>query len=437
MSDYRFFLSYSRRDAKEQGKKENAWFKRFREDLVRDVAREAKLPTDLPEEEVAFYDREGIDLADPWRHALLEGLQASRVIVCLYSQNYFASEYSGKEFQVFLRRQAENPAAGRRFIPILWDAPTKLPEPLPGVLAEAQFTHASLGALYAEKGLLHLLRMQEEVEYQRFLLAIADKINRAGRDLLARANIGTLDRVPSAFHKAKPATPGGDAPGGMTTAWMIYVAGTQADYVKRKHTQAYGAAGYEWQPYQPESPGIVGALASQVVAAKGLFPHGLAIAADLREQLRHAEEKNTMVLILVDPWAVEITTYDHVFTTVDRDRLDNCGVIIPWNASDPELAEPDPGAGGGALGATRGDALQLSLAQSLSHIWDATDLVFVKHVPSEAEFKLALGRAIDEIRARISKRGRLLRGRAGTDVFPTLPPGTAAAPQPAADGGGQ
>ena len=438
--DYRFFLSYSRRDAKEQGQTENAWFIRFRKDLIRDVAKEATLPASVPEEEVGFYDREGIDLADPWRDALLDGLQQSRVIVCLYSQNYFASEYCGKEVQVFLRRQAENPGIGAHaVIPVLWDAPTKLPEPLPASLAGAQFTHKSLGDMYAEKGLLHLLRMEEEREYQKFLVAIADRIAKAGLvPLPAAKKIEPLDKIASAFHPAASlaTSQAGAIPKGVKAAWMVYVAGAQAEYAKRTHRNAYGNESFEWQPYHPDSDGIVGALAANVVSSKGLSPAALAIDNDLSARLREAETKNTMVLILVDPWAVEIATYDHVFASVDRHRLDNCGVIIPWSPNDPELREIDPDEKKlePETTKTRGKVLEERLSKSLWHIWDSKDVVFVKRVDSEAKFKLAIGRAIEEIRKRISKRGHLLRGEAGKDDFPRLPPGTASTSATASSG---
>jgi len=439
--DYRFFLSYSRRDAKEQGHKENAWFARFRENLIRDVAREAKLPAHVPEDQVGFYDRQGIDLGDPWRTALVDGLQQSRVLVCLYSQNYFASEYCGKEFEVFLRRQAENPGVGAKaIIPVLWDAPTKLPEPLPDCLAEAQFTHKSLGDTYAEKGLFHLLRMQKEVEYQAFLEAIAEKITKAGAVVLPPAkNLGPLDKVVSAFHRTTTAAAaaGSPTPKGVKAALMVYVAGADTDYTRRTNRSAYGAESYEWQPYRPDSEEIVGAVAPNVVSSRGLFPAVLPVTADLSTKLQEAEDKNTMVMILVDPWTVEIATFGQVFDSVDRIRLSNCGVIIPWSPNDPELSEIDPDEMkvDPKTTKTRGAALHGRLLAKLSHIWTAKDVVFVKQVPSEEKFKQALGDAIDEIRKRISERGRLLRGEASSDDFPTLPPGTASVPASSAPGG--
>jgi len=438
--DYRFFLSYSRRDAKEQGQKENAWFTRFRENLVRDVAREAKLPDNVPEDQVGFYDRQGIDLGNPWRTALLDALQQSRVLICLYSQNYFLSEYCGKEFEVFLRRQAQNPTFGVRIIPVLWDAPRKLPEPLPHCVAEAQFTHKSLGDVYAEKGVLHLLRMAMNHEYQKFLEAVAEKIARAGETILPPARgLGPIDQIGSAFHPvpspaAAARTP---APQGVKAALMVYVAGAATDYETRTNRKAYGAASFEWQPYHPDSEAMAGALGPNVVSSRGLFPGELPVTADLSTKLQEAEDKNTMVLILVDPWAVEIATFSQVFASVDRIRLSNCGVIIPWSPNDPELGEIDPDAekANPSSTRTRREVLQGRLLASLSHIWNDKDVVFVKRVESEESFKLALGQAIDAIRKRISDRGRLLRGEASPEDLPTLPPGTASVPANELPGG--
>ena len=106
------FVSYSRRDALELGKMENEWFVQFRHDLLRDVAREAHLPTIVPPERVGFYDRENIHNGDRWTDALADALQTSRVIVCMFSANYFLSANCGREFQVFrdrVREAAEDP----------------------------------------------------------------------------------------------------------------------------------------------------------------------------------------------------------------------------------------------------------------------------------------------------------------------------------------
>jgi FxsC-like protein len=198
------------------------------------------------------------------------------------------------------------------------------------------------------------------------------------------------------------------------------VVGAESDYAAvRTNRAGYGSAGYEWQPYHPDAQ-MVGAIATTVVSSNGLFPDVLHVSKQLTENLEIAEKKNTMVLIIVDPWTARINTFRQVFDAVDRLRLSNCGVIIPWNEVDP------------TRNTTKGKALRTELAMLLSRIWDSKDIFFIKKVPSEDQFRLAINNAVKEIQARISDRGRLLRGESSEDDFPMLPPGTANTQRPAA-----
>jgi FxsC-like protein len=415
--DYRFFLSYSRRDALDVGKTENVWFVQFRNDLIRDVAREANLPTAVPEDDVAFYDRDGIKTGDHWSEVLAEALQTSRVLVCLYSQNYFTSEYCGKEFRVFSERidafENANKGVARpaAIIPILWDGPGKLPA-LPPSVSGLQFIHSDLGPLYAEKGLAFLLRMKEEKAYQEFLFHIAEVIAAAGAVALPREKqTRPLAKIESAFH-ASPALPAAGAlpaTKGVKSAWLVYVAGAGDDYQGlRQHRDAYGASADEWQPYHPDAEAYLGAVATNVVSGMGLIPHPLAVSTRLVENLQDAEDTNTLAVVIVDPWSVKITTLQAAMRALDRARLTNCGVIIVSNQKDPEPPHE------------KADVEQ-QLRTVLSRIWLTRDMYLQDAVHSEEDLRKALAVAIEQVRRRISDRGRLLRGESSAEEFPTLP----------------
>lgn len=414
--DYRFFLSYSRRDAIGQGKAENAWFKRFRDDLLVDVAREAKLPASVASEDVGFYDRLGIQTGVRWSDALSEGLQASRTLVCLYSPNYFNSQYCGKEFQVFSERVTEYERQKRvrptNIIPIHWDAPNKL-QPLPASAASLQLDDLSLGALYAERGLMYLLRMQEEAAYQQFLLAIAAKIADAAKLALPRIHSQSLDKIESAFHTSPTKSPPSDAPTlkGVKAAWLVYVAGTQAEYESvRTKRSCYGSNGSEWQPFLPDAESLVGAIASNVISGNNLSPAPLAVTEKLLDHLQEAEDNNTMAVIIVDPWSIRIKSYEAAMIDLDRARLTNSGVIVLQNQNDPETKAQQA-------------ALEALLRTTFSRTWTSKDVYFQHSVQSEQQLREVLTAAIEEVRRRIADRGRLLRGDVpiSDEPFPKLP----------------
>ncbi len=421
--DYQFFLSYSRRDARGEDKTENTWFARFRKNLALDVAREAKLPSAVTDDEVGFYDRVGIELGDRWTDTLAEALQTCRVLVAMYSANYFNSPNCGKEFQVVSERVAAHEAAEGAarpgyIIPVLWDAPGKLPVTLPESVSKLQFSHSSLGETYAGMGLMSLLRLGKEDAYQEFLMAIAQRIAKAATAMkrLPRTPTRPLERIDSAFHaSATQVAALGAAPlKGVKVAWLVYVAGAEAEYASvRQQVKCYGSTGGEWQPYFP-GESLIGAVASHVASGKNLSPQPVAVTNKLVADLQDAEDTNTMAVIIVDPWSIYIKSFEAAMKELDRARLTNCGVIILWNGEDPETQQ-------------KATSLNALLKKTFSRIWTSKDVYFQHSVPNEDELRKALGLAIDEVRRRISDRGRLLRGEAAEEAFPKLPTGNGSA----------
>jgi FxsC-like protein len=417
--DYQFFLSYSRRDARERGKTENTWFSRFRDDLIRDVGREANLPSSVADDDVGFYDRQAIDVGARWNDVLADALQTSRVLVALYSPNYFNSPNCGKEFQIFRERVAAGQKAEKGqppayIVPVLWDPPGKLLT-LPESVSALQFDHASLGADYAEMGLMSLLRLKQyESAYQQFLIAITGRIAKAAKaKRLPRSETRPYEKIESAFHASATQLPAADVPAvkGVKAAWLVYVAGAEADYQNvHPKPQGYGSTGGEWQPYFP-GESLIGAIASNVASGKNLSPQPLTVTDKLVSHLQDAEDNNTMAVIIVDPWSIAIKSFETAMRDLDRARLTNCGVIVVWNEKDAETQK-------------RATWLDGMLKKTFSRIWVSKDVYFQHSVPTEEKLREALDAAIEEVRRRISDRGRLLRGEAvGGDDFPKLPTG--------------
>src|SRR5262245_2330733 len=98
MADPWFFLSYARRNNVADG-----YVRRFFEMLAIEVGKSAAAPSHLSVRDIGFFD-ESIETGDVWDRTLSRALFSSRVLVCLYSRSYFASEWCGKEFQAFLSR---------------------------------------------------------------------------------------------------------------------------------------------------------------------------------------------------------------------------------------------------------------------------------------------------------------------------------------------
>jgi FxsC-like protein len=219
-----------------------------------------------------------------------------------------------------------------------------------------------------------------------------------------------LSGIDSAFHIA-PTQPPFEAPPpvkGVKAAWLVYVAGSQSEYETiRENRDDYGSTGSEWLPYRPDTENLIGAVATNVVSGKNLVPSPLAVNAQLVDTLYAAEDSNTMAVIIVDPWSIHIKSFEDAMNALDRARLTNCGVIVLWNTKDTETQ-------------LKASLLKSRIQQTFSRIWTSKDVYFQHSVASEDQLKDTLGLAIDDIRRRISDRGKLLRGESSPEEFPQL-----------------
>ena len=114
---YQYFLSYSRANTKHPA--DEKLFNEFVADLEAEVCQTVVPPIT---QEVSFVDRNDIEVGAVWTAELVSALRTSRVAVALYSPNYFASEWCGKEYQVFLDRAAKAgpPGTAHAIVPVPW-----------------------------------------------------------------------------------------------------------------------------------------------------------------------------------------------------------------------------------------------------------------------------------------------------------------------------
>lgn len=437
-SEYAFFLSYARKDALD-AKGEISYFKDFKDELMKWVS-SALGPVPELEKNIAFYDQDSIPLGADWDDELRRALQTSRVMICLLSPHYFASEYCGKEFEVFSRRvraHTEGLPAGARpprlILPVLWEKPSNIEGKMPDVLSSLQFSHSSLGDDYARRGLQRLLWLQrpgneEEAAFKRFVDGLVDVVVqefKANRQFKPLPDLPPLPKVPSAFHvrAAAPPPPARPEEGpedvgqpgegrGVEVLWLYCFAGGRRDYAElRKKNDCYGNSGPDWRPYLPDDDKMIDYTAGVIARNNGLSPRLQSVDdEDIVEKLRDAEDNNTIVAIVVDPWAVKLKSFREKLFEFDRARLSNCGVVVLWNDKDEETRD------------ARGQ-LQKLLGQTFPTNLAIRDVTFQDDVTSTKEFQEKLDQAIAEVKARVEARGRYLRGEVPPAAkIPTLPP---------------
>jgi FxsC-like protein len=403
-----FFLSYARTDDV------GTWLSDFFDELALEVRRLAQLDSMLRPSDVGFIDTSGIGLGRDWDPRLLEELQTARAMVCLYSGAYFNQEYCGKEFQVFrsrieryMRTQPEGTEAPGLILPVLWDPEDWLPKKLPAAAAVKQYKQSDLGALYVEKGLLGLLkqRTRYEAEYQEFKDRFARYLVREARatTLPSWDDVPTrLADVPNAFNEPEAVPPGPEprtdsGVGGPGTAQFVYVAGRDSELRPyRQRIDSYGEEGRYWRPFAPEIPEPVALIAQRAAVNEGLVLEELPVSQDLLQRLRDAEDKNKIVLFIIDPWTAAIAAYRRRLEEYDRSSFVNCAILVAWNTGDEETA--------GNL-----QELRWQLEQTLPRTKIIRSAYLQDSISSADELEGAVLTAIPEVRRNIIRLKETLR----------------------------
>jgi FxsC-like protein len=409
-----FFLSYSTTD-------DSPYLTKFYEDLALEVRRLAALRGDMRPKDIGFIDVSSIQTGEFWDNALLNALRSSRMLVCLYSRGYFGSEYCGKEFQIFMSRVAKYAATlpkgqkqPRLIMPVLWDPPDWLPQRLPEIITRIQFTHADFGQVYAEKGLLYLLKMGRYADdYQQFLDSFARALVRDAEQhtLPHEGDVPPLAEVLSAFHASAPAvgldadlTPENVGPG---AAQFVFVAGRDQELRSvRNRIDAYGSeGGRDWRPFLPDVSRAVGIISQGAAAREDLFYEQLPVGQDLLDKLRIAERTNTIVLFVVDPWSADLQHYRQRLQEYDQLNFINCGILVPWNERDDEMANSS-------------DRLRYNIRQTFYRTFMANSTYIRDSIGTVDELERELIAAINDVRRRIVQHAEVMRPVAAGEAKP-------------------
>lgn len=315
-----FFLSYARVDGEA-----NAYFEKFKRELFDElVAQGTRSPKAL-----CFLDSDSIQLGAPWQEEIETALRTCHSFVAMLSPNYIEREACGLEWSAFTSRLGS--AGSPQLLPIQW-APVE--GKLPPEIARHQFKHDSLGQRYAEKGMRHLFRMEEDLEWKNAVSALAARI-------VAAENAGSTAAGPLATSDLKPAFGGVAAtgiqaqPAGPKWVDFIIVAGRANELSHSLHY--YGNDPDDWSPYTPQITRI--AVELQNLATKeGKTATITPVTRDLIANIRAAAKNNRIIIIVIDAWTLEIERYAEVMRQYDELAKVHCAAMVVWNAGDQELA---------------------------------------------------------------------------------------------------
>ncbi len=332
--EYIFYLSYAHSDGDQYVQK-----------LFKDLSDEVRRLSATGLGSVGFADFSSIGVGDAWRPQILKALGTSRLAVCLYSPAYFASEYCGKEFQLFrwrmdLNRTISGGSGDNPILPVLWVTPNG---PLPEGMPEIQIVDSSTSSAYIKEGLRFLMRLAKfRDEYQEFVVALARKVVQAAErsPLPALASLPPIETVGNAFEIR-----GGKAVArkGPDVAKFIFAAASSSELAAVKQDRrCYGfQGGADWRPFFPSAETSVAILAQEAATRAKFFYQELPIGFDLFERLGETVASNQLVIVVVDPWALKVDSYRAALEALDRVYQPNLAVLVVWNDQDVETKQEE------------------------------------------------------------------------------------------------
>jgi FxsC-like protein len=175
------------------------------------------------------------------------------------------------------------------------------------------------------------------------------------------------------------------------------VAGQQQELQTVRNTlTAYDSDGRLWKPYFPDVDRTV-ALFTQRAATDAELQHEvLPLSNALLAQLEAADESNTIVVLVVDPWTLNVQSYQEYMKSYDKRNLVSCAVLVVWNPADQNDRLTPP-------------QLLQKVRETFKNSITNQNLYVREMVKSPADFNAELVSAIVEIRRRLDARAKLYR----------------------------
>lgn len=332
-----FFLSYARTPKRDPADREDP--DRWVYKLYRDLCGVILQLTAARPEEAGFMDREN-KLGSEWSPDLVSALQRCRVFVPLYSRRYFESNYCGKEWFAFARREfmnkARGGAAGGSIVPALWTRMNL--ESLPRVAQSVQFDHAALGERYSAEGFYGIMKLQNyRADYQRAVHRLAERIVDIGDASESDSRGGTVHEGAQPDFELLPSAFGPDS-AARTTDGQLKIAVLAHDISTLPPDRLrdyYGETPPAWSPYRPDYPRPVAEYAVEI-AKKCLdctpFVESFAGAGSARSNGRPLPPS----LCLVDPWVSRSDVHREELARLNDIEESWVSVLIPWSSADQE-----------------------------------------------------------------------------------------------------
>ena len=334
----RVFVSYCHRDGKRGLVSE--FVKRLQDEITR--------TTDWPEQDILYLDT-SVRVGTLWSEELVSALRDCDVFLALYSPRYFKSEYCGKEWWLFAKRLQQymdnhsvRPAS---LIPILWEAPSDSFSP-PKFAADLQYTEGSFGAAYAELGLRRIVQHSgpHKKVYRSVIEQLTERITATISDhrLDEPGQHWSVEEALNAFanqieeRQDEIATPRKPQSGPNYVNFVVAAGKFDEMRQLREAGEIYGDRPEDWRPYVPAHAAPLALYATEIAVQREVLSSLIAIGPTLMlpDVISRAEQRNELVILLVDPWTAFHPAYRDLVRQYDDGLWLHTAVVIPWNDAD-------------------------------------------------------------------------------------------------------
>jgi FxsC-like protein len=404
-----FFFSYACANAQGEA---DAYVSKFFNDLVFEIQQKAQPPV---QGQIGFRDWDNIGTGDILPQKLIDGLRTCKIFVPLYSPLYFTREACGKEWHAFTERLAEhaktsaNPQELPPLIMPVWWVPVDLHKcGLPASITSLKYTYDHLskeyefGEKYKNEGLLQLLQL-DDPDYKKFVTRFAMRMREVCKaHVLTDAQALAWDGLPNAFQPVAAAATA-PAPAGPGHVEFLIAAGCAPQFAHVPARQAcYGDRPENWRPYHPQFAKRIGPLVQMTAGAADLTSLLVDVGPGLRDRLKQAKNKQNIVVLIVDPWSLDVASIADHLGEYDELDLWNCTAFVTWNDDDLETQHKRP-----------------ALKQKVVEIFENKTApgrdtnTFRDDINSLKKLEGDLAEALVQIQQRIVERGKVMRKAEG------------------------
>ncbi len=313
--------------------------------FLEDLGSQLRRHTGFPEGDLRHLDTGNVEDAGVWSPWSLRAMQKCKVLICLYSKSYFDSLYCGQVLGAFLGRlkawmeqRFGSNSIPPLIFPVLWEFPADLPTILPKAARDIAFAETDFGSLYREKGLSFILRHAKagrneyKQHYDAFLDTFAAILFQAAQSnpLPEDLTVKPLREIPSLFYKSVADNQDNYEDEGAEHAKFVFVAARNNEIGSLRSPDAYGEVSSDWRPFHPLKE-YVHDTTYQAAYAANLRPSSIFLDADFLRLLSLADDRNNIILLLVDPWTVRLESYFQYVKQYDSTELPNSTVLVCWN----------------------------------------------------------------------------------------------------------